>query len=361
MSGQFNGGLLRIARQRKGFSQGEAAQRLGIPQVSLSRYENAMATPNEEFATRAALVYELPASFFYQPDSIFGAPVSVHPMWRKKHDVTVRELDRIVAELNIRVMHLRRMLDAVEYTPQATIPNLDPEEYRGDIERIASTVRAHWLLPAGPLQNLIGAVERAGAVVVFSSLAGSAVSGVTVSVPGLLPVIVLNEDQPADRTRFTLAHELGHLVMHRFPNASMEKEANEFASALLMPAVDIKPALMGRIDLRRLAALKPEWRVSMQALLYRAQSLKLIEPNQANWLWRQFNTSRMRLREPPELDFQRETPGVVSRMLSLHLDTFGYSKAEFAKLIQLHEEQLASYYDLDAKPAVSGLRLRIVR
>jgi hypothetical protein len=79
-------------------------------------------------------------------------------------------------------------------------------------------------------------------------------------------------------------------------------------------------ALRGNLDLRRLAALKPEWRVSMQALL--AQELGLIGKSQASWMWRQFNIGRMKLREPAELDFPPEQPGVIARMVRLHLDTF---------------------------------------
>lgn len=361
MPEQVNGGLLRVARQRIGLPQGVAALRLGIPQVTLSRYENGASLPPRDFAARAAAIYELPISFFYQPDQIVGAPVSVHPMWRKKHDVSVREMDGIVAEINIRVMHIRRMLDAVEYAPQSTIPKLDPEEYDGNIDRLASIVRAHWLLPSGPIQNLTAALETAGGVVIHSPLGGSSVSGVTISVPGLLPILVLNSEQPADRMRFTLAHEIGHLVMHRFPNPEMEQQANDFASALLMPAIDVKLALSGRLDLRRLAALKPEWRVSMQALLYRAQSLRLIEKAQASWLWRQFSISRMKLREPPELDFEAERPGVVARMIRLHLDNFGYTAAELARLFHLHEGQLNEFYDLSPGPSVTGIRLRLVR
>jgi Zn-dependent peptidase ImmA (M78 family)/transcriptional regulator with XRE-family HTH domain len=362
MAEYVNSGLLRIARQRLGFSQGEAADRLGVPQVTLSRYENAVAVPPDEFTARAASVYDMPISFFRQTDAVFGPPVSVHPMWRKKADVTVRDIDKIIAEINIRVLQLRRLLSAVEYTPQANIPRLDPDDYNGDVERIAGLVRAHWLLPTGPIENLTAAVERAGAVVVHSSMGGSSVSGVTVVVPGLLPIIVLNQDQTADRLRLTLAHELGHLVMHKFPNPEMESEANNFASALLLPKTEITIAFRGRkIDMARLAALKPEWRVSMQALLYRAQSLGLIEKSQASWLWRRFAMDRIKLREPAYLDFPPEHPGVVSRMVRLHLDNFGYSPTELAKVIHANDNLVNEYYDLNAGPAVQGMRLRVVR
>jgi len=291
-----------------------------------------------------------------------GPPVSLHPMWRKKQNVTVRELDGIIAELNIRVMHIRKMNEAVEYTPQTSIPRLDLEEYEGDIEKIAALVRAHWMIPQGPIHNLIEAVERAGAIVIKSNLGGSTVSGVTMSVPGLPPVIVLNDDQPGDRTRFTLAHELAHIIIHRFPNPNMEKEADAFASAFLMPADDIRDAFSGRVDLAKLAALKPEWKVSMQALLYRAQSLGVVDKGQAGYLWRQFNIHRIKTREPVELDIPHEAPGVLQRMVHIHLENFGYSLPEFARILHLHTHQLEQFYDLRTTPEnpPTGLRLRLV-
>ena len=361
MPAQPNGGLLRVARQRLGFAQGEAARRLSVPQVALSRYENGVTVPAEDVIARASSVFDLPQSFFIQPDAVFGAPVSVHPLWRKKHDVTARELDGIIAELNIRAMHLRRLLESVDLAPRADIPRLDPEEYNGDIERIAALVRAHWLIPAGPFANLTAAVEMAGAIVVHSAMNGSAVSGVTVNAPGLPPIIMLNTDQPADRMRFTLAHELGHIVMHRFPGPEMEKEAHHFASALLMPAADIRSALSGRIDLRRLAALKPEWRVSMQGLLYRAQSLDLIGKSEAGWLWRQFSTLRIKLREPPELDFEVERPAVIRKVMQLHVEKFGMSGSELAILLHASQELLSKYYEFGESPAFRGTRLRLVQ
>lgn len=346
MTSFTNNGLLRVARQACGLSQGDAAAKLNIPQVTLSRFENALSTPADEFLSRASLIYDVPIDFFQQPDAVLGAPVSVHPMWRKKQRVAVKEMDLIIAELNIRVMHIRRMLQGVDFTPEVTIPKLDIEEYDEDVERIAATVRSHWQIPQGPLQNLTAIMERAGIIIIHSALGGSSVSGVTMSVPGLLPIVILNKEQPSDRGRFTLAHELAHLVMHQFPNAEMEKQANSFASALLMPPDDMQSVFSGRIDLKRLAALKPEWKVSMQALLYRAQSLGLIGKAQASYLWRQFSFHRIKLREPIELDFPMELPSIISRMINLHLETFGYSIPEFAQILRFHPYRLKQYYDI---------------
>ena len=358
----INGGMLSIARQRKGFQQGEAAKRLGIAQATLSRAENGLIEPSEDMIEEAVAVYELPRTFFFQSDPVYGAPVSVHPMWRRKANVTVRDMDRIIAELNIRVMHIRRLLDAAEIVEGYDIPRLDIDEYENP-ERVAGLVRAHWKVPPGPIQNLTDLVEQAGVIIVHSPLGESAVGGVTFAVPGLPPLIVLNEEQPADRLRFTLAHELGHLVMHRFPTQKMEDEANVFAGALLMPATDIRPYFTGRrVDFSLLAALKPEWKVAMQSLLMRARSIGMVTPNQERYLWRQFSIRKMRLREPPELDFPAEKPSTVGSMIRLHMDALSYDLKDLEALLHMRAEDIPPFHGFDPHGGGrGGPRLRVVQ
>jgi Zn-dependent peptidase ImmA (M78 family) len=282
-------------------------------------------------------------------------------MWRKKADVSARELDSVVAELNFRVMHLRRFFEGAAVKNTSDLPRMDIDEYR-DPEQIAVLVRRHWRVPAGPIRNLTLLAEKAGVLVVSSSLSGASISGVTFAVPGMPPLIVLNSEQPADRMRFSLAHELGHLVMHRFPSANMEQEANAFAVALLMPTTDIRPYLVSRhIDLAMLAALKPEWRVSMAALLMRAHKLKCLTDNQYQYLWKQMSARGYRLREPPELDFDHERAEVLEQIIQVHLGSLAYSPEDLAKVLCVHERELRQLYVLgdDERPRRS--RLTIVR
>jgi Zn-dependent peptidase ImmA (M78 family) len=161
--------------------------------------------------------------------------------------------------------------------------------------------------------------------------------------------------------RFTLAHELGHLIMHRFPSPMMEEEANAFASALLMPASDVKPYFLGRkIDLALLASLKPEWKVAMQSILVRATTLEFVTKNQAQYLWKQINARRLRLREPPELDFQAEVPTVITTMVRVHMEALGYAPSELAKLLHVRESDLRYFYGL-VTPAQPRPRFTVMK
>jgi len=354
------GDMLRLARQRLGLTQKAAASQLGVLQNVLSRFENCVASPDSAFLVKAAQVYQVPKEFFEIREPVYGPPVSVHPMTRGKSDVTARDMDMISAELHIRLMHLSRFLEGVEFTPTADVPTLDVEQY-GSPEKIAATGRAHWGIPSGPIKNLMQLVERAGIIVGFSKFGGASVSGVTFRVSGKPPLILLNALHPADRMRFTLAHELGHLVMHRFPTVSMEDEANEFASALLMPEGDIRVAFRGRkVTLQLLAALKPEWKVAMQALLMRASSLKVIASNHSRYLWQQISSKGWRLREPADVDFPQEVPTVLPSIVSAHLSDLGYTLDNLTGLLRIYGSEFAEMYG-EAPDKKTGPRLRLIQ
>lgn len=355
------GDLLRVARHLRGFTQKKAADRLGVAQAVLSRLENDMIDPDDDLRLRASQAFDLPLSFFEIGDTVYGPPVSVHTMLRgKKSEVSARDVDMITAELNIRLFHLRRFLENVDYEPVNELPVLDVEHY-GSVQKIAATVRAHWKVPSGPIKNLTRLMERAGIIVGESGFHGAAISGVTFAAPGRPPLVLINRDHPADRLRFTLAHELGHLVMHRFPTPTMEDEANQFASAFLLPPHELREVFQGRrVTLELLAALKKEWRVSMQSLLMAAQSLKAITDNQARYLWQQISARGWRTREPASLDFPFDPPSVLPSIIRSHIHDLGFQIAELLEMSRVSHDDFKEFYGSFGPEERPRPRLRIV-
>ena len=141
----------------------------------------------------------------------------------------------------------------------------------------------------------------------------------------------------------------------------MENEANRFAVALLMPAADIRPYFFGRrIDLSLLAALKPEWKVSMAALLMRAHKLKFLSDSQHTYLWKQISARGYRLREPPETDFPHERPEVLEKIIRLHLQSLGYTDQDLSKILHMHEREIRSLYGIGEIPK-RGSRITILK
>lgn len=355
MPAEFNGSMLRIARQWRGFLQKDLALKIGVDPAVLSRAENNALVPSDNVLESCASALRVKPLFFSTAFHPSGMPLSFHSFWRKKQSVIQRETDRILAEVNIRCFHARQLLNGVSFEPELPLPRYEPGEF-ADVREISKLVRRAWALPAGPLQNLTSYVERAGVFVFHLDLEGIAADGLTVRLPGIPPCIFLNKHLPADRMRFTLAHELGHLIMHTFPTVEMEGEANKFASGLLLPAEDLRPYVQGkRIDLRLLAQLKPQWRVSMASILYAAHELGWMGPGQFQSMQKAFSMNRFRLREPPELDFAPETTTLDKRLIDAHMNELGYSLEELSQLLICDIEDLCTMYGL-LKPR-TGLRI----
>ena len=359
MSAEFNAELLRVARQVRGWSQAELSRNSGVSQANLSKLENGLIGPTEDVLDKVAEALHFPQTLFFEPDRMLGLPISVHPMYRKKASVGQRALERLEAELNIRLLHVRRLLGAADFEPELPLPKLDIDEYSGDPEHIAELVRRTWLVPNGPMKDLVGWVERAGCLVIHCDFAGFSVDGITVNAPGMPPCVFLNRNRPADRQRFSLSHELAHIIMHRVPSPTMEDEANAFASALLMPAREIRPYLSGRLTIQRLASLKPVWRVSMQALLYRARTTGTITANQSQYLWRQISALGYRRSEPPELDFPAEEPGILPDLIRVHIEDLGYEIEDLCSVLHVFEDDLRHIHTLPDQ--AGGPNLRVVK
>src|ERR1700722_17300369 len=226
----FNHSLLLLARQYRERSQSEVARAAGLNQGHYSRIENGLLPegPSPENVKRIANAVSFPVSFFHQPEKVVGLPLSVHPMHRKKESVGERALKKVHAELNLRLMHVRKLLAAVETHAVLPLPWIDIDDGGGPRE-IARTMRTAWMIPPGPVGNLTDYIEKAGALVLWCDF-GVAIDGVTMRIPDLPPCIFMNRAAPADRVGFSLAHELCHAIAHRIPTDTMEDEANTFAA-----------------------------------------------------------------------------------------------------------------------------------
>lgn len=334
-------------------SQAQLAQKMGMAQGTLSKIEQGLKEASDEQTERLAAALECPASFFQQAEREYGAPMSAHAMFRKKASVGQKVIDRVIAELNVRIAHVRKFLSAVDLEPELPFPHYDVDDFEGRPDLVADNVRRAWLLPRGPIKSLTECVERAGCLVIHCDLEDAKIDGVSYRIPGLPPIIFLNRRQPADRMRFSLAHELGHLVMHDYPTATMEEEADRFASALLMPASDIGPELRD-LSIDKAAYMKPVWRVSMAALIYRAGDLGRIDRYKSQYLWRQMSVRGFRMREPSMLDFDHELSSVMDALVKHTVDEMGYSPEELARLLHLNYAELAKLYQLEHQ---QGLRI----
>ena len=348
MQGGFNHELLVLARHYRAKSQAEVATAAGLDQGHYSRIERGMlnAPPRPENVQAISRALDFPESYFLQSDELSGLPLSVHDAsWRKRASVLASDLKRLHAELNLRIMHVRRYLQAVDVAGELPLPRLDAEDM-GGADKAAQHVRRTWMVSSGPLKSLTGLCERAGVMVVHCDFPEK-VDGVTMRLRDVPPLIFLNKNAPPDRMRHSLAHELGHLIMHTVPTDMMENEADIFAGELLAPMNELRSDLIGgRITLDRLVQLKKFWRVSVASIIYRAARYRLLSENQSSYLWRQISAKGWRKREPDETQFDYETAQLFEHVLSLHEKELGYDVSDFGRMLHLSANDVRLLYGI---------------
>lgn len=349
--------MITLARESREITQSNLATIISVSQGKLSKIESGVLGVSDEMLHRLSDTLNYPSQFFSQVDPIYGPGIG-ELYHRKRQSTSKKLMQRLYAQINIRRIHVDRLLRGAEIA-ECKIHSHDIDEYEGRADEIARIVRAEWLLPRGPIDNVTEAIEEAGGIVLRCDFGTRLLDGVSRWVPGLPPLFFINKDLPPDRWRFTLCHELGHLVMHRGPNPDMEMQANRFAAELLMPKDQIRPMLTD-ISLPRLADLKRHWKVSMSALLKRSEDLGRITLRQARYLWMQMASAGYKASEPVELDVPAEKPTTLRELLDIHLQELNYSVSELCYLLALNENEFQSLY-LQASPSPQRPGLSIVR
>lgn len=289
---------VRQAREFRGLSQTQLAKELGVSQPTVGNYERDIHEVPVEALEAICRVTGFPRTFF---DLGVPPPVSSETVRFREHS-RLRARDREHARITIELGY--ELLTRVR--ANARLPSLRlPDRTFASIEKAATATREALGVPLDrPVDHACRAIERGGVRVfqvpaaaegarlqAFSGWAGEDLADA---------FITLYRTEAGDRLRWSLAHELGHLILHRrMPEEDKaEAEANAFAAAFLMPADAIRRDIGTHVTLSALADLKRHWRVSMQSLIMRASTLGLIDERRKRSLFVQLSRRGWRTKEP---------------------------------------------------------------
>ncbi len=325
--------MMALARDSEGDTQTDLARKMRVQQGTISKYESGLLDPPEEFVELLAKELGFESEFFYQTGRPYGMP-PFH--YRRRKKLGVKALSKMIAEMNIRRIHLSVLLRSYDEQSNRYIPEIDRDAYRGGygreftVEDAARQIREQWMVPDGPIENVVDLLEENGGIVVPCNFESDLIDAVSQRVDGLPVLFFVNMAAPADRIRYSLCHELGHMVLHTtslLDEEEMEAEADRFAAAFLLPAQEFRRQLK-KFDLRQVAHMKRYWKVSMQAIAMRAFHMKLITPYQRKMFFIQMGKHNYRKSEPYEPP--KEVPSKIARMVSYFRRKLGYSTAEIA-------------------------------
>jgi len=312
----INGLRIKQAREICKLTQSQLAQEVGVAQSTIAKMEVDVRDWPDDLVQAIAMRTGFPVSFFHQgvgPEFSLGSLLFRCRASLSSTDKTrIRQLGQLIFELEEKM--------AVQTKPiQLHLPSFQGED---PIEAARVTRATLGIPPDTPVPHVINRIER-NCVFVFA-LPDSAQQFDAFSLwsdnDPRRPVMMVNSVKSGDRLRLSVAHEIGHLVLHKSPRGSLkeiEKQAYAFAREFLMPSEAMKREIKRPVTLTGLAALKPRWGVSIQALIRCAYELGISSEGQYRYLSEQITKLGWRLREPENLDIPVEKPRLFRKLAEM--------------------------------------------
>ena len=279
----INGNRIKQAREIRRMTQTTLAENVGVKQPAINRMEKGIISPSDEVLQKIAIHTGFPVSFFKQPDS--PDFISGTILFRARAEMAQKDRDSACQYARIIIEIAENMESNFNRIPlKFPITDNDPI-------MAAVNTRLFWGLSKDePITNLINILEQNGIMILalpFSYEKQDAFSSWFFSDTKRPIIVISNSTVSGDRLRFSMAHELAHLILHqsfRDNTAKAHKEADLFASEFLMPKESMLRELIPPITLASLMELKRRWRVSIQALIMRSYHLRIITERQYKYL-----------------------------------------------------------------------------
>lgn len=338
------GNRIKRARIAAGLSQRETAKRAELSAMAISKFERDEVTPASKTLIRLAQVLDTRLEFFFRPDTVALGKLE----YRKRSSLQKKQLARIEADV---LDQVERFLELLSLFPNPPVHAFEvPVKVPGivnsldDIEDVALVVRDAWGLGRNGIPSMVDTLEEHGIFVLTTAVdESSRFDGLAAKVNGY-HIVVVGADWPGDRQRFTLSHELGHLVLGGRLRDGIKEEAacDRFAGAFLTPRDAVTMELgshRSRIEPRELYQLKHEYGLSMLAWVFRARDVGVITRRVAEILMRVFSARGWRKKEPGE-PYPSEKHHLFEQLIMHALAEEMISMSKAAELMSLSLSQL---------------------
>ena len=308
-------------------SQAQLASLVGVSPATVSKWRSGTQTPEHETLVRLAGVVNVSPEWFTRAPS----PELSLPLFRSNANAHAKARSMLKARVEWAQDIALALSEFVDY-PALKLPIRqfeDPDEITPDeIELVAGECRTLWRIGSMAVPDLALAVESAGVILIREETGVEKIEGLSAWSNALgHPLIFLSADKANGyRSRFDLAHELGHLILHRFitrpterdRHKQLEDQAHRFAGAFLLPAETFAGEVCTpQVTLDSLLLLKRRWGVSVGAIIMRLHALGIIDDEAKQSLFKQRSARWGSKSEPYDHDRPPEQPRLLRRTIDL--------------------------------------------
>jgi Zn-dependent peptidase ImmA (M78 family)/DNA-binding XRE family transcriptional regulator len=333
------------ARLINGYSLQDLSDILGnkVTRQALHKYEKGEVMPDSEMIDLLCEALHVRPDFFSRETLIELEEVNFRKLvkYSEKDQASVIEKTKEILSRYLEIEELLKLENTFDH-PLKDIKNINSIE---DIENAAIEVRNYWKLGDEPIANVVELLEDVN-IKIIEIDAGKDFDGLQTWIRSRnIPVIVINSriDKSRDRKRFTILHELGHLLMHDkgIPEKMSEKYCHAFAGAMLLPASSLKRVLgekRNKLAIQELGMLKQQYGISIQAIIMRALNLGIISDYYTKYYFKYINEMGWKVEEPYKFE-GKESPRKFDQLIfrGISEEIISMSKAAALKNMKLAE------------------------
>ena len=311
-----------VARERRSFTKKALAEKINKTTSAISQFESGKS--GLDFETFLDLVRELKVHPAYLTTTIGSAPEIEFSRCHFRANRAVSQIERFEAKEYAR--DVLRIYNALEKRG-IKFPDISVETYEGkllseqEVDSFALRTRERFGLAYGPIHDMAQLMEALGVKIILLPEQSVKLDAFATWLPDEKPCIMVARGLPASRMQFSLGHELGHLILHYDTDSGdplVERIANRFASAFLMPVNTFSKECPRRYTSALFMEVKKHWHVSVSAALFRARQLNIISEGSYKWAMIDLTRKGIRIDEPEE--FAPPMPTMMQQALKLLKD-----------------------------------------
>lgn len=351
---KINHDKLKEARIARGLSLAKLSEKIGVTSQALSQYETGKCKPNPSVFLKIVEELDFPISF-YTDISMYDNEEMVY--FRSNKNITKKLKDACIARIGW-VDRMYNMIDSYLTIPKINIPYSKTKDIEEldllEIEDVANELRKKWKLGDGPISNIVDLLQKNGFVITRLEIGSKKVDAFSVWKNGTPYIFLGSDKESAVRSRFDLAHELGHLILHKNLDVEdfeenqdkLEKQADMFAISFLLPRESFNNEIISS-SIDSFILLKRKWKVSLAAMIRRAQDTEMLTDNQIRYLKSQMIKYGYYKKEPLDDKIKYEKPYLFKQAFEVMVRNGIMTAEDLLEKIKLNKSEAISLFSLE--------------
>lgn len=331
---------IKNARKLNGLSLQNVADDLQVSKQMISKYETGISIPNSEKLIQLSKLFGLKIDYFFSSFKVELNEVN----FRKKSTFSAKKQDALKEKIRIGLENYLYLEDCLSINYSFVNPLKELEILdESDLIKAVQKLKYDWQIGFDPVHNLMQLLEDNKIKIIELSDVEDKFDGLATFVDNKYPVIVLNKDFPVERKRFSLLHELGHILLNISDKCSMKEEdvCHKFASEFLLPRNIVIEEFGGKrahITQSELIIIQEKYGISIKAIVYKLKDAGILNENQHASFYKKIRFNRELEKEIDKSRFR--TPEYSNRFERLVYRALAQESISISKASSLLNEPM---------------------